>query len=219
MASGVSVVDIFNLALGHLAVGTEVQAVDEASKEANACRRYYDMARQEVLRAFPWPFATKTVSPSLVSDPTVPYSTEYQYAYRAPVDMLRMRRILSGTRQDTASTRVVYRLVSDDDGQLIITDQPPQTAQSMPAVIPQLPIIEYTWDISDPAFFQADFVMALSYLLAFRCAKRLTKGDQVKMGTEAYQLYKNMIEGAKDTSMNEEQEDRTQESSFIQVRE
>jgi len=213
-------IHIFNLALSHLMIGVEVQTWSDPSKEAATLRRYYPTARRKVLRDFPWPFATKIVPLALVSgSPTAPASTEYTYAYRTPQDNLRLVRILSGLRQDSVRTRVVYRELSDDEGPLIYTDFPPQLAQTIPAVLPQLPQLEYIWDNNNHATFKPDFELALSFYLAFLAAPRLTKADPTKLGDRAFTLYTKQIEEARDNTMNEQQPDPPQESSFVQVRE
>jgi hypothetical protein len=87
-------VSICNVALSHLANSTEIQDLDaEPSKEAQACRRLFDLTRDEVLRDFPWPFATASAALTLfASNP----NTEWGYSYRMPAGKLFFRRILSG---------------------------------------------------------------------------------------------------------------------------
>jgi hypothetical protein len=92
-------VSICNVALSHLANSTEIQDLDaEPSKEAQACRRLFDLTRDEVLRDFPWPFATASAALTLfASNP----NTEWGYSYRMPAGKLFFRRILSGVRNDS----------------------------------------------------------------------------------------------------------------------
>jgi hypothetical protein len=75
-------VDICNLALSHVGVSTEIANLDtERSKEAQACRRFYEPTREEVLRAFAWPFATRFVDLQLVEEEP---NDEWAYSYRYP---------------------------------------------------------------------------------------------------------------------------------------
>lgn len=199
-----STTEICNMALSHLGVGKDIGNVDtEPSAEARACRRFFTIVRDIVLTDFPWPFATKFADLGLVeSDPT----DEWSFSYRYPSDCIRMRRILSGIRVDTAASKVVFKLGRDDSGQLIYTDQVDAQA-------------EYTILITSVEQYPADMVMALSLLLAATIAPRLTAGDPFKMGARALQMYRLAIQDAELSAIGEEQPDRPQESEFITGRE
>src|SRR5687767_3211022 len=111
-------VDIANMALGHLGISTEIQVLaTEASKEARACRRYYNLARDKTLRDFDWPFANAIEDLQLIEEqPTV----EWAYSYRYPANAVAVRRILNGaTRADTESSRVRFSVGRDDLGRII----------------------------------------------------------------------------------------------------
>src|ERR1019366_340865 len=184
-------IGICNLALSHLATGLEVQSWTDATKEAAACRRFYDLARRKVLRAFPWPFATQFVSLTLVGGmPAQPVTPEWGYSYRLPPDWLRIVRICSGrSRNDTQQTRIPYRVMSDNAGGLLYTDFPSMFGQANSAplfsaalvVTPPMPMLEYIWDfgamdtvddvntsgVGDTSKFSPDFEETLSFLLAY----------------------------------------------------
>lgn len=199
-----SATEICNLALGDLAVGVEIADKDtERSAEAAACRRFYDQAVAETFRAFPWPFATQTVTLALVS--TSPTSAEWQYAYRYPADCLTLRRIQSSARTDTVQTKARYRIQRDATGLLIVTDTSPAVA-------------EYTALVSDTAEYPPDFVRALHYLLASYLAPRVTAGDQFGLGKQAFGLYRDAIAQAMAMAANEEQPDTPPQSEFERMR-
>ena len=199
----VSVVDICNFALGHLGISKQIANIDsERSVEALACRRFYEIARNDMMREFPWPFTTKFAAPTLVgTDPT----TEWKYSYRAPSDMLCMRRILSGNRNDGLDSRRPYRIGRDDTGGLIYADD-------------VTPTIEYTVLITDPLMFAPDFSLALSYKLAYLVAPQLMAGDPLKLGDKALRMAILYGSKAQAQSINEEQPDQPPESSFISAR-
>lgn len=199
----VSVTDICNLAISHLGVGKEVGNVEtDDDEEASAFNRFYETTRDEVLREFPWPFAVKTVDLGLVEeDPTV----EWAYSYRYPSNAIQLKRILSGIRNDNQDSRIPYRITRDDGGLLIYTDLEDAT-------------LEYIFRETDPGRFPSDFVTALSYLLAFKMAPRLTKGDPFKLGNRAYEAYMMAIGKAKADAANEEVSEREPESEFIRSR-
>ncbi len=196
--------EIANMALSHLGVGKEIATLEsDAGQEAAALRRFYLPALRSTLRDFPWPFATKFLALGLVEEaPT----SEWAYSYRYPSDCLRFRRILSGSRTDTALTRVPYKMGRDASGQIIYTDRTEAEA-------------EYTVYVSDPTAFPEDFTLALSYRLAALSAIRLTAGDPFKLGQQAMQNYLFEISRAESTALNEEQADLHPDSEFIRARE
>lgn len=195
--------EVCNIALSHLGIGKEVANIDtEQSQEASACRRYYETAKEATLADLDWPFATKEAVLNLISaNPT----SEWDYSYRYPVDCITLRRIKSGKRSDTQSSRVPFKILKDAAGKIIYTDK--QSAE-----------VEYTENINDPSYFSADFIMAFSFKLAAYLAPRLTKGDPFKLKQEMLQQYILEISMAKKRALNEEVNEEKPESQFITVR-
>lgn len=196
--------DICNLALSHVASGEEIQNLDtDKGQEAQACRRFYDLCIQGTLRDFPsWPFATRITSLALV---TTQPNQEWSYSYRYPSDCLFAKRILSGLRMDTEGSRIPYRLIGDNAGQLILCGI--DSAQ-----------FEYTAYVDDPTLYPPDFILASSLRLAIYIAPRLTAGDQFKLRATAVQLYTAELERAKVNAANEMQSDLNPQSEFIRAR-
>lgn len=195
-------VEIANFALSHLGIGKEISSFDEKSAEASACDRFYDVALEAVLRDFAWPFATKIDALALVEEDP---NDEWSFSYRYPSDCLHVRRILSGTRNDTRQSRVPYRIIQDDEGLLILTDLGEAE-------------MEYTLRADDPVRYPPDFKMAFSFRLAAYIAPRITSGDRSKMREQMLQLYAYEISAAKATAGNEEQPDELPDSEFIRAR-
>jgi hypothetical protein len=175
----------------------------ERSQEALACRAFFDLALENTLRDFNWPFATKIAALNLVEEDP---NDEWGFSYRYPPDCLKVRRILSGTRTDTVDTREKYRITRDDAGLLILADK--EDAE-----------IEYTMRTTDPERYPSDFVMALSFRLAVYIAPRVTGGDPFKLKESCYQSYNMEIGKAYSSALNEEQPDIDPESEFITGRE
>lgn len=199
-----STTEIANMAISLLGIAKEIANLDtENSAEAKACRRFYTTIRDAVLADYPWPFATKFATLSLVA--TSP-NDEWGYSYRYPADALRLRRILSGIRNDNSDSRIPYKIAQDASGQLIFTDK--QSAQ-----------VEYTINITTVEFFPADFALALAYRLAGAVASKLTAGDPFKREVRCLQLYAQMIDSAQAGATEEEQPERPPESEFIRGRE
>lgn len=234
-------VTICNMALRHLGQTKGLESFDDDETEAaDGCRIFYPQVLDEVLSEFPWPFATKTDSLILVSDPTIPPTPEWAYAYRYPVDAIWIRRILPpteqllpnfagfptstgglgmgpwpGSRQETQSTRVKYRIARDDSGLLIYTDFPPVDATDTTAA---LPLCEYIMQQDDSAFYPAMFGQAMAWKLAFYLAPSLTLGDKFKLGDRAMVQYTSTIARAQAGAINEEQPDQLPEAEWIQAR-
>lgn len=199
-----SITSISNLALSHLGHSKEIVNYEtDTTQEAKTIRRYFQTALENTLRDYPWPFATKLDDLVLVS--TYP-NDEWGFSYRYPTDCLRLRRILSGVRNDNRQSRVPYKVGRDDTGLLIFTDQ--EDAK-----------IEYTYKEFDPQRYPADFVMAFSLRLASFIAPNITGGDVNGMGNRALQLYLHEIDKAKSSATVEEQDEEVPESDFIRSRE
>ena len=195
--------DICNMALSHIGVGTEVQNVDtEASAEAQALRRFFDVARDATLRDFAWPFAMEIVALPLVEENP---NDEWGFSYRYPSDTIRILKILSGLRNDNRQSQVPYTLGRDDQGILIYTDL--SEAQ-----------IKRTFRVTDTTLFHADFEIALSWRIAAYVAPRLTGGDPFKMGDRAAKMYEIEISRARASAINEDQADEDPQSEFVRSR-
>jgi hypothetical protein len=199
--------DICNQALSHLAVSTEIQDLAiEKSKEAQACRRFYAPARDEVLRAFAWPKQTVKELLALV-DEFDSDENDWGFSYRYPSDAITVRKLFipgSGRRQ-SFQTKVKYALGRDTTGQLIFTDL--ETAYA-----------EYTFKETNPENFDPDFSNALAWLLAHKIGPRVAGGDQFKLANRAFQFYQIAIAEARANAVNEEQPDEPPESEFISCR-
>lgn len=191
------------MAISHLGIGTEIGNLEtDKSKEAQACRRFYEDARKAVLSDLYWVFATSFKVLGLVE--TSP-SSEWAYSYRYPSDCIDVRRILSGLRDDTQASRVPFRIVKDAQGLLIYTDQP--SAE-----------VEYTDNTQDVELFTSEFTLALSFRLASYVSARLTGGDPFKLKQEMMVQYGLELGKAKKKNMNEEVSDRQRDSEFVTTR-
>lgn len=204
---------VSNMALSHLGHGTEIADLDsDNSKEAKACRRFYDVARDEMLREFVWPFATKVLTLALVSEKDsddtgdIHPTDEWYYAYRYPADCLMLRKIQSSIRNDNRQTRIPYRLIADDVGSLILTDE-------------QDAVLEYTSTVGqNPSRWQADFILALSFRIAAYIAPRITGGDPFKIANTVRAMHQMSVGKAKANALNEEQDEDIPDGELIRAR-
>lgn len=195
--------NICNMAIAHLGIGKEIASyTSDQSEEARACRIFYDIARESVLKEHDWSFATKFVDLGLIEeDPT----DEWDYSYRYPVDCLYARRVLSGMRQDTLASEIPFRLVPDNTGRLIYTDESEAC-------------LEYTYNVEDEFLFSADFALVLSFRLAAYIAPRITLGDPFSTKQEMLGQYALELAAARANDMSEIKLDKHPESEFIKVR-
>lgn len=196
--------EICNLALGHLAVGKEISNLNtDQTPQAIACRRFYETALKKTLRSFAWPFATVFEPLALVEEnPT----DEWDFSYRYPTDCLFIRRIMSGTRNDTRQSRIPYKIGNDGQGRLIYTDK--QEAE-----------IEYTQYVTDSTVYPDDFILALSFCIAMYVAPSVTDGDPFKLGERAEMMFRVSLSEAMDASFSEEQSEEEPFSEFTRSRE
>lgn len=178
---------IANLALSHLGVGLSIGNIDtEKSEEARACKIFFDVALEMILRKKDWSFARKTQSLSYVGpDPTGQWGAMFRY----PSDCLVIRR--SGYPSQPVGTPARYAIGADDDGTLVYA-------------VDKTSFFTYTYRITTTEVFPADFTLALSYLLAFMVAPRLTGGDAANLGPTAFQAYERILGEAAAVSYNEE---------------
>jgi len=200
-----SAVDICNLALSHLGVAKEISDLDDGSKEAQACNRFYEKARDEMLRGFVWPFGKKKAAIGLVSSAgdSGHADNNYAYAYRYPSDCLIARRIDSGIRTDYRQARVSFEIMGDEQGSLILTDK-------------EGAVLEYTSTLAqNPARWHADFQMALSFRLASYIAPRVTSGDPFKIGQTAIRFWNASNAKAQANAGNEVQADQDPDGELV----
>lgn len=191
------------MALSHIGVSKPIGNLDtEQSQEAAACRTFYEISRDSVMRAIQWPFATKIAALALIEEDP---NDEWAYSYRYPSDCLDIRKIQSGIRNETSAQRIPYKIASDDQGLLIFSDR-------------EDAILEYTVRIENVDLFPPDFMMALSYKIASYIAPRLTAGDPFKLNEAMLAMYKMEVSAASANAQNEQQPDQFPDSEFIQAR-
>jgi hypothetical protein len=195
--------EIANMAISNLGTGKEIANLDnEQSQEANACRRFFEVARDATLLDYNWPFAKVATTLNLIEEGP---NKEWGYSYRYPADCLKVIQIVPGKRIVDRKERRPFKIAKDNAGKIIYSNAP-------------VAKIEYIQRIEDPNFFSSSFIIALSFRLAAYVAPRLTKGDPYKMRQEMLASYMSEIDTAKRNSANEGQDYEEPESSFIRAR-
>ena len=205
--------EIVNMALGQL--GTDLTVVDfttDQSNQADVARTYYSLAVGKMLADFPWPFAT-VFAPLAVVDWF--FSHERRFAYAYPANCVLVRRLFHPRGHDR-NPDVQHR----PKFKIIQTPNPSDTTQLVKVILADFPDLqaEYTADLTGPASFPDTFAEALSFLLAFYMAPRLTGGDPYKLGERALANFKQSLLTAEAQAGNEEVADEPRLGEFIDQR-
>lgn len=216
---------IANTALGRLGHGQAIATLTENSVAAKHCNRFYDQCRQEVLRAFPWPFATTTVALAQEAAQTF---AGWGYVYAYPDNCLRVLTVTdeAGARWYRSGiytawnngNAVVYdsswadsimrapwqiALRSDGARQVILTDLSPAWAA-------------FIFDVSNTGAMPADFASVLADRLAMEVGGPLqAKRDMIDRAEQRYGIW---FSRAAATALNESRDDVRAESPSIACR-
>ena len=194
---------IINLALGHIGVSQTIDDIDtDTTNEAKAINRYYDTVLLEVFGEYDWPFASKTITLAEIS--TTP-TTEWGYEYQYQTNCAKFLRLYSGVRNETDTSWVAYELAMGDTTTVIYTDEASAVG-------------EYTGLITDEALYPTEFVMALSWRLAFYIAPTLMTGDPFKLREAAGQFAQVWINKAASKVYNESPKERHPKSLYVRSR-
>lgn len=136
---------------------------------------------------------------------------EWVYSYRLPSDCLHMFRFISYRgNNDTRQSRIPYTIVDDAAGPLLYTNWPGNF---------NIPVtIEYTYDNQIIPQWSSDFVLAMSYYMAYLIAPVLTSGDPFQLQQKVMALFDKAIIKASDANSNEEQRPEEPQSEFVRAR-
>lgn len=210
--------DLCNMAIANLGSQKFIEDLEtDKSPAARACRLFFNTALRATFRDFDWPFTTKFVTLTLVTErnendehPT----DEWTFAYRYPSEALKFRRICSGVRNDDMKTRVPYKIIRDgqeiseqdaSSGCLILTDEEDAKA-------------ELTVLREDVERYPDDFKLAFSRRLASYIAPMVTGGDPFKLQEKNLSLYAMDMKMARGNSGNEESVEELPDAEHITCR-
>lgn len=182
---------IWNHALGFL--GTRSVASErENTPEAVQCRLYWDSARRQVLRDFPWSFAQRRAWPGRLPVP-VGYEAEYRFAYALPGDCLKAHEV----RHEGLAPRpfaVAQTGPAGADG-----------AGAIPCLLTDASraLLLYTCDVRQCALFDDLFAHMLARRLATLVAPSLLKNNTQKLA-ELEKLYAESLPRARQAAASEQ---------------
>ena len=158
------------MALNELGVSAPISNADaQDDNRAIILRNFYETARDEVLKSYDWNFAEKYRILTPTDDECL--DPRYKYVYDYPNDCLSAREIFEkadididglDTHPSGIGLKKKFKLSSNEKGQkIILTNISPV-------------VLRYTRTVDKEAFFDAEFVCALSLYLAGLTGKAIT---------------------------------------------
>lgn len=182
-----SVVDLCNLALGHLGDDATVSSIDppEGSAQAEHCQRFYPIARDQLLAMHTWSFATKRVALGLLNTTELPAS--WLFCYARPSNCLSAVSVLMPTITDvvSASFTAPAPVVDDTDTQEFIEEVLQDGTQVIFSNVENA-TLRYITSVTDTTKFTPLFNVALARLLASYLAGPILKGEAGMKVAEAH---------------------------------
>lgn len=197
-------VEICNFALARLGAKALIYSLNDGTAEGNMCAQIYPHARDLTLASFPWPFATKRATLTVVPGDT---RTAWTYVYALPTDCVTARFVHPGIRVVPYNARIPFVLESgaNGTGRVLLTDE--EDAE-----------LVYTARVTDVASFPVAFVDALAWLIARDLAMPL--GTNPQMMVACGQQFVAAIGNAGSIEFRQSQEDPPQqvEGEYIRAR-
>lgn len=173
-------VDIWNLALSHIGHRAVIADPDEATAEANHCRRFYPFALRVTLERFLWSFATRRVALAQVTNPV----DHWMFAYAMPTGVVKARAVLLPESTDDSKTQD-YTVESAEDGSIIILTNVEDA------------VLKYTALVEDTNKFTPLFSLVLSYDLGSLLCGPIPKDPKLKKSLlEVATVYLGVAESA-----------------------
>ena len=175
---------IWNRALGFLGARS-IAAEDENTPEALQCRLYWDSARRQALRDYPWAFAQRRAWLARVALPTG-FEQEYRFAYALPEACLKAHEV-----RHEGLLPLPFCLARDPAGDATIL----LTSASRALLL-------YTEDVRHCHQFDDLFAHMLARKLACLLAAPLLKSNSQKIA-ELEQLYSASLPQARQSDASE----------------
>ena len=175
---------IFNLALNNLGISATIQNTDNQSDTLNIIlNNYYDIAKEHVLKNHDWGFASRyrSLAKSTTNSPIHP---KFKYQYDYPNDCLFIRSVINSVGKN-----IEYEIASNSDGQKIIFTNE------------QGVNIRYTANVDKETFFSSEFVIALTWYLAFLSSSAISGSNEDK--NNCLKVYESVVLNAKSLDANE----------------
>lgn len=180
-----SEIGVYNLALNAVGETANASSPTENSRRAEVCRLWYDLVRDQVFEAAPWPEATKLRRLALAQErdedtwQTGDPQPGYTYAFTLPADCLRPQYL---------TNYAPFELLTEDGVKQLHCN----TVD---------PILRYTTTQLDVALWSNNLLMAIVYGLAAHIAQPLT--GKTSMTSMLFQRANEFILAARVSSANQ----------------
>lgn len=196
----ISKTKIFNMALNELGVSAPIANADaQDDTRAIILRNFYEVSRDEVLKAFDWNFAERYRVLTPTADEC--YDPRFQYVYDYPNDCLNAREVFE---QGGKGNRLKFKPSSNAIGRKVIF------ATASPIVL------RYTRRVENETFFDAEYAAALALYLAGQTGKTIT-GSQQK-ADDALKKYWDKVRLGRIANASEGQEFDEDNTTYIDAR-
>ena len=190
--------EIYNMALGFCGTRT-VGSPNERTPEAIQCELFWDRARRDTLRDYPYRFAVRRLRLPEKEMPEV-YAGEWSHCYGLPDTCLKVVRVHDGRRRGVSKTP--YAIQRGDEGEMLLCDV-------------EQALADCVVDVEDIATWDDSFVSCMARKLACLICVPLCKGEQKLNGL--VQLYQASIPHAEGADSSEAC-DRRPDDSWLQAR-
>jgi len=174
-----AVVDICNLALGHLGDEATISSIDppDGSAQAGHCAQFYPIVRDSLLEMHTWRFNTKRAVLAL-SAQSAPVG--WAYVYTLPSDCVKPIAVLMpASRSDLFSTQPTLMTPSNTDtnnAQDYVVEADPDDGTPILYTNVAEATLLYSIGVTDPTKFPPLVVTAIARLLASYLAGPIIKG-------------------------------------------
>ena len=192
--------DIFNMAIMELGIASPIQNGSiNSDNKAIILNRFYETARDDVLKAFDWNFAERYKELALSTEKSL--SPEFLFTFDYPVDCLCAREVFF-KEGDTLSKK--FKLSADSRGQrTILTNVNPC-------------VLRYTRKVNNEALFTDEFASTMAMYLAGLAGKALTGSEQ--KATSAIQKFKDKLRFARISNAQEGAEVDEDDKTYVDYR-
>lgn len=194
-----SKVGIFNMALHHLSITApiSVNSMDKDSK-AIILNNFYETARDEVLKAFDWGFASAYKDLTLSTEKSP--NPKYPFVYDCPNDCITARAIIDIVKGDERKFEPYINSNGD---------------KSYLAEV-ECARLRYTKRVEKEVLFEPEFALTLSYYLAALAGETIT--GQQKKADACLQKYEWKLNKAKQLNAQEGAAEDEDNSEYYDVR-
>ncbi len=191
--------DLANMALVNIGSTNLIASLTEKSTEARVCNLFMENILKEVQREIE-PQTSKVIKAlSLIEEQP---SEKYQYIYKYPKECIKFIRIESGMINESSDSKIPFEK-TEKDGVTVIKCNEAQASA------------EYIYHNDDLTKWNSDLITAASFLLSFRIAPGLDRGQR---RNDMYTIYGDFKENTIKNDRNENVKPKNNDSEFIRVR-